>query len=162
VTKNRIAQADASGGYSLVELVIVLACATILLAAAIPNFAGLQKEWALWGGARMLEASMQWGRMHAIASNTPVIFEVDITMEKFNWTDAITGKCFVDSVRYLPRGIRIAAAPRRPVRFYQHGNAAPAGTYKIAGDAGSYSVVVTPGGRIRVKKIDDSRFEIRN
>lgn len=152
MTKNRIAQADASCGYSLVEWVITMACATILLAAAIPNIAGLQKAWALWGGARMLEASMQWGRMHAIASNAPAIFEVDHTKERFNWTDALTGKCYGDSVRYLPRGVRIVAVPGRPVRFYPHGNAAPAGTYTIAGDAGSYSVVVSPGGRIRVQK----------
>ena len=28
----------------------------------------------------------------------------------------------------------------------------PAGTYRIEGTAGSYSVVVSPGGRIRVQK----------
>lgn len=139
-------------GYSLVELVIVVACVTILLAGAIPNIAGLRREWALWGGARMLEASMQWGRMHAIASNTPVMFGMDADGQKFFWTDAISGECFVDSVRHLPRGARITAAPRRPLRFYQHGNAVPAGTYTIEGDAASYSVVVSPGGRIRIQK----------
>jgi hypothetical protein len=90
--------------------------------------------------------------MHAIASNTPVIFGIDNARQGFFWTDAVSGERFLDSVRRLPRGIRITAAPRNPVRFYQHGNAAPAGTYTIEGDAGSYSVVVSPGGRIRLQK----------
>ncbi|MBN1569355.1 MAG: GspH/FimT family pseudopilin [Acidobacteria bacterium] len=139
-------------GYSLTELVIVLACVTVLLAAAVPNIIKFQKEWSLWGGARMLETSMQWGRMHAITSNTPVLFGLHTAHREFFWTDALSGECFVNSVRRLPNGIRFGGAPRSPVRFYQHGNAAPAGTYTVEGDAGSYSVIVSPGGRIRIQK----------
>ncbi len=139
-------------GYSLVELLVVVACAAILLTVALPNIDRLQKEWALWGGAKLLEASMHWGRMHAIASNVPVIFEIDDVTQEFCWADAISGDRFAESVRHLPTGIRIASAPRRSLRFYQHGNAVPAGTFVIAGDAGSYSVIVSPGGRIRMQK----------
>jgi len=152
VPNNKTAELDRNGGYSLAELVIVIACAAILLAVAAPNIVKLQNEWTLWGGARILETSMQWGRMHAIASNAPVIFEVDNAQQKFYWADAVSGENYAGSVRYLPRGVRLVAVPRRPLRFYQHGNAAPAGTYTVAGDAGSYSVVVSPGGRIRLQK----------
>jgi hypothetical protein len=131
---------------------VALACATLLLTVAVPNLVQLQKEWALWGAARILETSMQWGRMHAIASNSPVIFEVDNIRQEFCWTDAASGDRFVGSVRHLPAGIRFSAAPRRSLRFYQHGNAAPGGTYTVAGDAGSYSVIVSPGGRIRLQR----------
>lgn len=141
-----------SGGYSLTELVIVVACAAIMLTAAVPNIVRLQKEWALWGGARILETSLQWGRMHAIASNAPVIFEVDDERQEFCWTDAASGDRYAGSIRHLPVGIRFIAAPRRSLRFYQHGNAVPAGTYTIAGDVGSYSVIVAPGGRIRIQR----------
>jgi Tfp pilus assembly protein FimT len=146
-TKKRLSE-----GFSLTELVVALACATILLTVAVPNIVHLHKEWALWGGARILETSLQWGRMHAITSNSPGIFEIDDTQKEFHWTDAASGDRYAASVRYLPAGIRFIAAPRRSLRFYQHGNAVPGGTYTIAGDAGSYSVIVSPGGRIRIQR----------
>jgi len=139
-------------GYSLVELVIVLACVSILLSATVPNVFRLRKEWELWGGARLLESSLQWGRMHAIAANTPLLFQVEENGRKFYWTDPASGEPYAGSVRDLPGQVRIVASPRRPLRFYQHGNAAPAGTYTLGGDAGSYSVVVAPGGRIRIQR----------
>lgn len=150
--RHRIAGKDASDGYGFAELLIVLACATVLLVAAVPAAVKLQQEWVLWGAARALETTMHWGRMHAIASNSPLIFLTDDVLQEFYWADASSGAPCADSRRQLPRGVCIAAAPRRPLRFYPHGNAAPGGTYTIAGDAGSYSVVIAPGGRIRVQK----------
>jgi len=152
VIRNRTAKEDRPSGYSLVELLIVITCAAILLTAAVPGITRLQQEWTLWGASRILESSMQWGRMHAIAANAPVIFCADDVRQEFHWADAASGEIYAGSVRYLPSGIRIAAIPGRPLRFYQHGNAAPAGTYTVAGDTGSYSVVITPGGRIRIQK----------
>ena len=152
MSRNGIAKEDGSAGYSLVELLIVVALATALLMVAVPGIARLQQEWTLWGAARVLEASMQWGRMHAVAANAPVVFCTDDVLQEFYWSDAISGEPYDRSLRHLPRGIRIAAAPRRPLRFYPHGNAAPAGSYTVAGETGSYSVVVTPGGRIRIQK----------
>jgi len=152
VSRNGIAKEDGSAGYSLVELLIVVALATALLMVAVPGIARLQQEWTLWGAARVLEASMQWGRMHAVAANAPVVFCTDEVLQEFYWADAVSGEPYDRSLRHLPSGVRIAGAPRRPLRFYPHGNAAPAGTYTVAGEAGSYSVVVTPGGRIRIQK----------
>jgi prepilin-type N-terminal cleavage/methylation domain-containing protein len=152
VTGERTAKSGVCRGYSLVELVIVLACASILLSAGVPNIFRLRQEWTLWGGARLLESSLQWGRMHAIAANTPMLFQVDGGGQHFYWADPLTGNPYEGSVRHLPAGVRIADCPRRPLRFYQHGNAAPAGTYVVEGEAGSYSVVVAPGGRIRIQR----------
>jgi prepilin-type N-terminal cleavage/methylation domain-containing protein len=139
-------------GYSLTELMAVLACVGILVSAAVPSAMHLQKEWTLWGCARNLEASLQWGRMHAISSNTPVLFEMDVARQKYYWRDPVNGDLYSATVRYLSRGVRVAAYPKRPLRFYQHGNAAPAGTYTLEGETGSYSVVVSPGGRIRIQR----------
>jgi len=130
----------------------VLACGSVLLAAAVPNIVKLKEEWTLLSGTRILEASLQWGRMQAVATNTPLSFEIDPAQHEFHWADAVSGESFANSMRQLPKGIRIAAAPRRPLRFYPHGNAAPAGTYTLSGNAGSYSVVVAPGGRIRTQR----------
>ena len=143
---------SASDGFSLAELIIVIMCVAVLCSIALPGISRLQSEWNLWGGARILESSLQWGRMHAISANTPVLFMVDADRQKFYWMDPESGNPYAGSVRRLPGNLRITGCPRTPLRFYQHGNAAPAGTYTIAGDVGSYSVVVAPGGRIRIRK----------
>jgi len=77
---------------------------------------------------------------------------VEDNRSKFYWEDPESGAPFATSIRHLSTGIRIESSPRRPLRFYQHGNAAPAGTYIIKGEAGSYAVVVSPGGRIRIQR----------
>ncbi len=152
MTNDRFAEPDSSEGHSLVELLCVLACAAILLTVSVPNMAHLRQAWSLWGSARVLEASLQWGRMRAIAANAPVLFQIDESRQRFYWEDPATGHPYEGSVRNLSRGVRIIKYPKRPLRFYQHGNAAPAGTYILENQAGSYSVVVTPGGRIRFHK----------
>jgi hypothetical protein len=143
---------QASEGYSLAELLTVLGCIAALVITVAPNVNHLQKEWTLWGSARALEASLQWGRMHAISSNASTVFEIDAGRQKFYWTDPQSGDPYAGTIRQFSNGIRIASCPKRSLRFYQHGNAAPAGTYIIEGDAGSYSVVVSPGGKIRIQR----------
>jgi len=152
VTLDGIVKRDFPPGYSIAELLIVIACAAILLAAAVPGINRLHQEWILWGTARILETSMQWGRMHAVASNAPLVFHADADRHEFYWVDASSQEICADTRRQLPRGIRFAATPKRPLRFYPHGNAAPAGTYTVSGDNSSYSVVITPGGRIRIQR----------
>jgi Tfp pilus assembly protein FimT len=152
VTKNGKTATAACGGYSLAELMAVLACIGVIFSAATPSVTHWQKEWTLWGCARNLETSLQWGRMHAISSNAPILFEIDATQQKYYWKDPQSGDLYSETIRYLPRGVRIVGYPRRSLRFYQHGNAAPAGTYTLQGETGSYSVVVSPGGRIRIQK----------
>jgi prepilin-type N-terminal cleavage/methylation domain-containing protein len=138
-------------GCTLIECLIVIACGAILLTIAVPNIRHFQQEWVLWGGVQTVEISLYWGRTRAIAANAPLAFEVGENGQKFWWADPSSGLRYERSVRRLD-GIRIASCPKRSLRFYQRGNAAPAGTYVIQGEAGSYSVVVSPGGRIRVQK----------
>jgi len=139
-------------GFSLVECLIVLVSAAIILTIALPNVQRLQQEWTLWGSMTALEATMQWGRMHAVSSNAPLLFSISDGGLRYCWQDAKTGDEFINSVRRLTGGLKIISSPRSPLRFYQHGNAVPAGTFVIAGEAGSYSVIITPGGRIRTER----------
>lgn len=143
---------SSEAGVSLTELVLTLACGMILATAAVPNVFRLQQEWTLLGGARLVESSLQWGRMHAISANTSVMLEVDEGGRSFYWEDATSGERFETTIRYLPGSVRIVDSPSRALRFYPRGNAAPAGTYRLQGDCGSYSIVVNIGGRIRLQK----------
>jgi hypothetical protein len=139
-------------GTTVVEIMIVVLCGAIVLAAAAPGLHIIQREWALWGGAHMVESSLFWGRMHAISTNCPLLFEIDPDGRGFHWEDGETGERLDYSVWVLPGGVRIGSAPRRPLRFYPKGNAAPAGTYVVEGAAGRYKVVVAITGRIRLER----------
>lgn len=141
-----------SRGFTLVECLVGLTLAGILVSAAAPPVRRLTHSFALWGGLRMVETSLRWGRSHAIAANTGLALIVDSDGRRFYWTDAHTGERYESTVRYLPPGIRIASSPRRPLRFFQRGNAVPAGTFVVQGEAGSWRVIVSPSGRIRTQR----------
>lgn len=139
-------------GFSIVECLVVLVLAAILATFALPGIRLLEQEWGLWGGMESLEAALEWGRMRAITSNSPLIFSISGDGRSFCWVDAQTGEAIENSSRTFPGKLKITSSPRSPLRFYQHGNAAPAGTFVVSGEAGYWSVVVSPGGRIRVEK----------
>jgi Type II transport protein GspH len=143
---------SAIDGITLVELAIVLTGACILLAAAVPSLDRLHREWTLWGAARLLERSLQWGRMHAVTTNSSLVFEIDPEGRHFYWADPGNGEEYVSTVRYFPGRVRIVGSPGRSLRFFPRGNAAPAGTFVLQGEAGFYRVVVNPAGRIRVER----------
>ena len=139
-------------GTTVVELVVVLLCGAVLLTIAVPGFDRLRDEWTLWGAAHLIRSSLQWGRMHAIASNGSLTFNIDPGGKGFSWADSETGERFEESVRIIPGAVRITSAPNKPLRFYPKGNAAPSGTYVVQGNAGRYRVVVAITGRIRLQR----------
>ena len=147
--KRKIAEIS---GFTLQELLVVIAITAIIASFAAPGFVRIQKNWSLWGNARMVETSLQWGRMRAITSNSPVVFEIEEDGCRFMWRDSSTGDIFTTSARSMAGGSRIVSAPQTPLRFYPRGNAVPSGTYKVEGETGAYSIIVTPGGRIRFQK----------
>jgi len=149
---DRAAIRNSCRGFSLLEVVMVLACGTILIAIAVPNISRLQQEWTLWGAAHALESSLRWGRTHAVTANSSTMFAVDEDGKVFYWVDPESGARFESTVRHLPGQVRIVGSPKRSLRFYPRGNAAPAGTYILQGEAGFYRVVVSPVGRIRLQR----------
>ena len=148
-TKNQFSTAR---GFSLIEVVTALSCAVSLFILAAPNVARIHREWALFGAVRSLECSMHWGKMQAIAQNSAMLFDINKDDGTFCWIDPANDEPFRESTRHLPPGVVFAGFPKRSLRFYQHGNAAPAGTFTLTSAAGSYSVIVSPGGRIRMRK----------
>jgi Tfp pilus assembly protein FimT len=142
--------------FTIVECVVVLACAGVLLGAAVPCLHHWRQEWTVWSEARVLENSLRWGRNHAVSSNNSLTFWVDQNGRRFYWTDNASNDRYDNTVHNLPAGVRIVGAPRRPLRFFQEGNAVPAGTYILQGEAGFYRVVVNSRGRIRVTRSPSS------
>jgi len=141
-----------SSGFGLIELVVVVACMSLLVGVAIPNLERLTQEWNLRGAAHLIESALQWGRMYAVSANTSVVLQIDPGGARFYWADPGTLAAYESSIRNLPADVRIVSSPRRPVRFFPRGNAVPAGTFVVRGKAGQYRVVVNPAGRIRVQR----------
>jgi prepilin-type N-terminal cleavage/methylation domain-containing protein len=141
-----------AAGFTLIELSIAVALGSIIIASAIPELNRIQQAWTLWGSVRLVESSLQWGRMQAISANTSLAFQVSGDGRQFNWADPASSDRYESTVRHLPPRIKIIECPRQPLKFFQKGNAVPAGTFVLQGDAGIWRVVVNPAGRIRIQK----------
>jgi len=142
-----------AAGFGLAEVLITIVCISSLLAVGVPNLHRLSQEWNLRAGAAVLETSLHWGRMHAVSTNSSLMLIVSADGRQFFWADAACGDRYETAARQLHSGVRITSAPGRPLRFFQRGNAAPAGTYVVQGSTGAYRIVVSPGGRIRIQRI---------
>jgi Tfp pilus assembly protein FimT len=140
-------------GFSFLEIAIVITCCAILLAAAVPNIQQLTAEWSLWGETQALASSLRWGRNEAVTANTSLSLMVDPDGRTYYWIDGYSREKYERTNRSLHWMVRITSAPKKPLRFYQHGNAVPAGTYVLQGTAGEYKVVVNPAGRIRIQRM---------
>jgi Tfp pilus assembly protein FimT len=139
-------------GTGLIELLLVLGLMGVTAGAAVPGVHRIRQEWVLWGSAHLVESSLLWARAHAIAANDSLTFIIDQNGRRFYWL-APDGTRYENSVHYLPAGVSIIKSPLKPLRFFQHGNAVPAGTFVIQGEAGIYRVVVSVMGRVRVVRV---------
>jgi hypothetical protein len=140
-------------GFSLVEAAVLTACVMLVLLASVPAVERLHKAWTLRAGTCLVESTLQWGRLHAISANVSLMLEVDAEGKSTGWRDPETGSPYDTGVCHLPADVRIVSAPSKPLRFFPRGNAAPAGSYVLKNRAGSFRVVVSPAGRIRVERL---------
>ena len=160
-------------GFSLVELVIVVAVIGILFAAGIPTFIGYWRTSTLKGGAQELVSVLNQGRALAIKQNESVCIKADVANPSYGtkvrflrgtcgatqtctttgnvspciWTGAGT-----DGSGYLTLSNRVEMRPpATDVLFSYLGAANPAGTYSVRvmdNTSGTATVTVTASGRV--------------
>ncbi len=75
-----LAPVKTKGGYTLLEMMIVVAIVTILTAAAIPNFIIWNQKQKLKSDVSNLAGTLAIARMTAVNQNTPVIVTIAQTL----------------------------------------------------------------------------------
>ena len=150
--------AQPSVGFTLIELMIVLAIGAVLTALATPTLLSYWDSWSLQAGARELASMINLGRQLAIATRTAVCVDLNGGSLRFR-IGGCAGTVWTGSVTDVAGTIRLSdmtslelSSNGRPV-FTTLGGASPGATYTVrhARSHASRTVVVAGSGRITVE-----------
>ena len=151
-----------SGGFSLIELVVIVAVLAVVSAIGFPFYMNFQRAQETDGAARTLVTALNQARQLAITRSSS--FSVQTVINPTNrmrfcsgttlpcpggnvWTGAGTDG---SGWRTLENGSRIVLGPN--ITFSSLGAATASGTLRVQNSSatGCLDVVVSPSGRIRI------------
>lgn len=98
--------ASSSSGFTLTELLIVIAIAAILLTIAVPSFQPLFAKLKLEGVASELSADLQYARSQAVADNRNVTFSTT-SSSAYSIVGSQTPTAVSYKVVTLPSGVSV-------------------------------------------------------
>ena len=149
---------EQSVGFTLLELMIVLAIGAALTALATPTLLSYWDSWSLQAGAREVASIVNLGRQLAIATRTAVCVDLDGASLRFRiggcagpvWRGSVTDAA--GTIRLSDTNLLELSSNGRPV-FTTLGAASPGATYTVwhARTHASRTVVVAGSGRITVE-----------
>ena len=139
-------------GFTLLELLVVLAILAILGAVAIPVWSVLLPAFALNGAARQIQSELHRIKRQAISEN--VTFRLAFSETEDNYTiERVGGTTTQQGIKPLPDGIDIRNTIT--LGFTSRGTATPGtgGTVKLCNSNGrGTNIVVNSTGRVRICK----------
>jgi type IV fimbrial biogenesis protein FimT len=137
-----------SRGFTLVEVVSVLALGALLVALVAPRLVELVRSARLAGAARAVAAALRAARGRAIAGAGPVEVRFDAAGAACEARDR-TGAWL--ETRRLPGGVAFAALPARARVLFGTLGTAENATVTLAAGARVRRVIVNQRGRVRVQ-----------
>lgn len=142
-----------NGGYTLFEIIVVLAISAILVAIAVPNWGSLLPNYRLNSSARQVQSELHRIKMQAVSEN--VGFQLVFSEGATEYTVQRDRKPWVN--KPLPEGVVIVKAGT--ISFSPRGTAG-ADRVRLANTKGACThIIVSPTGRIRICKPSGCRAD---
>ncbi|HSR69544.1 MAG TPA: prepilin-type N-terminal cleavage/methylation domain-containing protein [Acidobacteriota bacterium] len=141
-------------GFQLIELLLVVAILAVAGAIGAGVYSRLTDHYRLQQGGFQVAGLLRSARTLALAGAAPL--EV-VPGPDGRGLGLRIGQAPPLRWIFLPQQVRLVSAPRRPLRFFSRGQAAPAGRFRLQGRFGSLDVIVAPWGRVRQAHVDEEK-----
>lgn len=143
-------------GFSLIEIVIVLAVTAILTGVSIPVYVGMKPVIRLSGATRQLMEDLMWARMQAINQNNQFRIIYDSNHEYRIWDDDNNDGTIDATESKIKKDLHdqyddviYSSSNTNGLIFYPRGNAANLTTITLSNKSGFKTVSVAITGRVK-------------
>jgi prepilin-type N-terminal cleavage/methylation domain-containing protein len=141
-------------GFTLVELMIVIAILGLIAVLSVPNIKGFLQTWKLNGETQELATTLRTARSAAVKRNIDVVFSFDINNDTYFYFEDSDGDGghdndeYMSATRELPPGIVITAhtLPTASLTFGSKGETGSSGTITLRNSRNNTKSIRIMGG----------------
>ncbi|MBM2833790.1 MAG: hypothetical protein HW406_951 [Candidatus Brocadiaceae bacterium] len=143
-------------GFSLIEMIVVVAIIGILTGIAIPVYIGMKPSIRLSGATRQIMGDLMWARMQAISQNNEFkIFFLDnhryTILDDDNNDGNIDGSELTVTKDIHDEYYDVTLTSTANPIFHPRGNASPTATVTLTNSSGTKTVAIAMTGRVKIE-----------